>query len=288
MKLACIRQCIWSIFFVIALALPIQAQDERGWGFSGRFQGSSNSSGVVLKVAPALEYTFNEHFRTYAGLPIYFVNPSSTSLTTTSTTKGFTEGIGNAYLGFRVGSRNPALNFASNLVLTAPTGDTDKGFSTGRATADWTNSFNRRFSSVTPFGSVGLANTVSDTSFFVRPFSSLGLVTHFEGGSSFDLARVVEVGASAYGVRGAGQQRIFSKLVKRAPAPPPVPAKGKTQPFQTTSETVGSADLANDHGFSGWLGVNPRRDMDLQVGYTRSVDYSLDTLFFGVGFHLGK
>jgi hypothetical protein len=288
------------ILVVIGIAVPALAQDERGWNFSGRFSGSSNSAGIILKADPAVGYSFNRHFETYAGLPFYFAKESSTATATTPTTtsNGFMNGIGNAYIGFRLGADNPSVNFASNLVATAPTGDKDKGFSTGRATVDWTNSLSRSFSSVTPFANIGLANTVSDTAFFVRPFTSLGVVTHFDGGAKLRLSQYANVGASAYAVRAAGQQTIISKIVPRkstAAAPAPAsssPSKGngnaKSQVFETTSETVGSADLANDHGFSGWLSVFPQSGIDFQIGYTRSVGYDLDTLFFGVGFRFGK
>src|SRR5207248_4708102 len=137
------------------------------------------------------------------------------------------------------------VNFLSNLIVTAPTGDKDKGFSTGRATADWTNSFSRRFSSITPFADVGVANTVSDTSFFLRPFSSLGLVGHFDGGVVANVAPVVDLGASAYSVRASGEQRIFSKVLHQSSAQRAPAGKGKGV-FETNTETVGSADIAND------------------------------------------
>src|SRR5215468_5723582 len=106
------------------------------------------------------------------------------------------------------------LNYSSTLEGTAPTGDKAAGFSTGRTTVDWTNRFSHTFSAVTPFASAGLANTVSDTSFFIRPFTSLGIVSHFEGGAKFSLSQFVDVGASAYAVRAAGQQTIISKIFK--------------------------------------------------------------------------
>ena len=280
-----------AILAAVGFALPLQAEDDRGWNFAARFSGSSNSSGVVLKADPSLDYRFNRYFQTYAGLPVYFVNESSTS---TISSAGFVNGIGNAYVGFRLRVDNPAVDFASNLVFTAPTGNKDKGFSTGRATVDWTNSFSRKFSAVTPFGSVGVANTISDTSFFVRPFSSLGLVGHFEGGATVSLSRFVDLGGSAYGVRASGQQKIFSKVLKHQATSTPGSSnssgqgKGKNRVFETSSETVGSADIANDHGFSTWLGINPRSNVDFQIGYSRSATYELDTLFFGVGFRFGK
>lgn len=286
------RQSIRSFCVILCLgfALPVNAEDARGWMFSGRFQGSSNDAGVVLKVDPSLGYIFNRYFETYAGLPVYFVNESAT----TATSSGFVNGVGNAYAGFRFGVDSPAVNFASNLVFTAPTGDKEKGFSTGRPTADWTNSFSRKFSSITAFADAGVANTISDTSFFVRPFSSLGLVGHFDGGAAMSLSPVIDVGASAYGVRASGEQRIFSKLVTRQSTSTPGSSTGRGQGasrrrvFETTTETVGLADIANDHGFSAWLGINPRSKLDFEIGYTRSVSYDLNTLFFGVGIHLGN
>jgi hypothetical protein len=51
---------------------------------------------------------------------------------------------------------------------------------------------------VTPFASGGLANTVSDTSFFVRPFTSLGILSPFDGGAKFRVSQFVDVGASLH------------------------------------------------------------------------------------------
>jgi hypothetical protein len=261
--------------------LNAHAQDERGWTFSGRLQGSSSSSGVVLKVDPTLGYVINRYVETYVGLPAYFVNPS----TSTSTTTGSVTGPGNAYAGVRVGVYNPAVDFVSNLVVTAPTGDKDKGFSTGRVTADWTNSLSRRFSRAMVFGSAGVANTVSDTSFFVRPFSSLGLVGHFDGGATLNVMPAVDIGAAGYAVKGSGEQRIFSKVVRQSSTMPQTPGRGRV--FETTTETV-AAEIADDHGFSTWVGLNPFPRVGFEIGYTRSVTYQLDTVFFGAGFRLGK
>ena len=182
------------------------------------------------------------------------------------------------------------MNYTSTLEATAPTGDKAKGFSTGRATVDWTNSFSHKFESMTPFADVGMSNTVSDTSFFVRPFSSLGLVSHFDGGATFKIAPVVSVGALAYGVQASGQQRIFSKVKNSgSSATPATSSQAKVnRVFETNSETVGSADLANDHGVSSWLAVRAGSNTDFQVGYTRSMGYDLNTLFGGVKFRFGK
>ena len=289
------KQCFAALFIIVAFALPVLAEDGQGWTFSGRFQGSSNSSGLIMKADPTVGYIFNPHLQTYMGLPFYMVNQSSSTLpsTPTLTPRSFVNGMGNAYVGFRVGVDNPAVNYSSTLEATAPTGDKAEGFSTGRATVDWTNTFSHKFESMAPFADVGVSNTVSDTSFFVRPFSSLGLVTHFDGGATFNIGPVVSVGGLAYGVQASGQQRIFSKIKKSGPsATPPTSAQGPgsrvNRVFETTSETVGLADLANDHGVSSWVSVHAGSTADFQVGYTRSMGYDLNTLFFGVKFRFGN
>src|SRR5690242_9293550 len=94
-----------TVFIVVALAMPVLAEDGQGWTFSGRFQGSSNSSGLVMKADPTLGYSFSRNFQTYVGLPVYFVKDSATTSTiaTTQTSNAFINGLGNAYLGFHIG-----------------------------------------------------------------------------------------------------------------------------------------------------------------------------------------
>ena len=63
MRLAC------AIVLVVGLALPAKAQDERGWSFSGSFNGSSNTDGIVMKTVPTLGYTFSSHFQAMPECP---------------------------------------------------------------------------------------------------------------------------------------------------------------------------------------------------------------------------
>jgi hypothetical protein len=283
------RNLIGSALVIVALALPVFAEDGQGWTFSGRFQGSTNSAGFVTKADPTLGYSFIPHFQAYAGLPFYFVKDSTATATTTQTTPtGMVNGIGNAYVGFRFGVENPAINFVSNLEATAPTGNKTDGFSTGRVTVDWTNRFSHRFAGVTPFVNAGLANTVSDTSFFVRPFTSLGMVGHFDGGAQFGVSHFIDIGASAYGVQAAGQQTIFSKVFKSQSAATlaGISNSGKSV-FDNAKEVIGNADLANDNGLSAWVAAHPNTNTSFQIGYTRSAGYDLNTLFFAVAFRVG-
>jgi hypothetical protein len=272
-----------SVLTVVLLAMPVFAEEGKGWTFSGRFQGSSNSDGLVTKADPTIGYGLNPHVQTYFGIPFYFVNGSSTA--TQQVTSGFVSGPGNAYVGLRFKVDSDALKFSSIIEGTAPTGDKDKGFSTGRATVDWTNILSYRIKRLTPFGSGGISNTVSDTAFFVRPFSSLGLVSHFDGGTTLQVAPAVHIGASVYAIQASGEQRIFSKIKRTASS---ASLQKSNRVFETAAETIGSSSLTDDHGLATWVGIRAGSNADLRFGYTRSMGYDLNTLSFGIGFHLGN
>jgi len=330
-----------TLLTLMLLAVPAflnaqASEDDHGWSFAQRFQGSSNAAGVVMKDGSTATYSFNEHLKTYAGFPVYFTRESSS---TNSSTR-FVNGVGNVYAGFLVTADSPAIHYTSDVIGTAPTGDRSRGFSTGHATVDWTNTFSHTFNAVTPFASVGLANTISDTSFFVRPFTSKGIVSHFESGAIANVAPHVSVGASGYAVRATGEQTIISKLDEQ-PAPtqsgtttsttqsqpttttqPSDPnsvistlakklsgsnsgtgnsnsgssssgsnaggnGNGNSPSFLSQQEIVGPAALGNDHGFSSWVTIRPSRTTDLQIGYSRSMAFQYNSLFFGMGFRVG-
>jgi hypothetical protein len=198
----------------------------------------------------------------------------------------------------------PALNYVSTITATAPTGDREKGLSTGAPTVDWNNGFYRVFAHrVAPYANVGIANTVSDTPFFLRPFSSKGLVGHFEAGTTVSMSRVLAIGGSGYSVVPAGEQTIVSKIVEvhTEPGTPrtlPANSRGRglglsknntpDRVFETTREIVGAADLSSDYGFSTWIGIGPFKGVDFTIGYSRSTRYRLDTLFFGTGLRIGS
>jgi hypothetical protein len=309
--------CIKRTLLIMApLLMPVFAHAEtppenpQGWTFSQRFQGSSNAAGLILKTSSTATYSFNRYIKAYAGIPVYFARATSSTGSTQ-----FMNGLGNVYSGLVV-TAGTTVHYTSDLVATAPTGDTSRGFSTGHPTVDWTNTFSHAFSSVIPYVSIGAANTISDTSFFVRPFSSKGIVGHYEAGTLMNLAPRVTIGASAYGVRATGEQEIISKVVE-TPVTQPVAAAaqqsspggvlgtvtqiagvGNTQKtggnsvvpvvFETQQQTIGPAAVANDHGFSTWLSVRPGSSTDFQIGYSRSQTYQLNSLFFGVGFRIGR
>ena len=269
-------------------AIHAQSMPDSGKGliwYEG-LTGTSSSLGTVSRFDSTLGYNFNHHFSVDFGAPILFVHANS-SATTTSLRSA--TGIGDLYTDLRLMFRNPLVNFVSNVRGSVPTGSTQKGFSSGRATVDWSNHFDRAFGHVTPFVDLGVANTVPDSSYFVRPYTTLGLTGHFDGGASIRVLRLLNFRASAYAIEPSGQQKLFSRFLNRQMGPAGNPgASHSGGVFQTTPETIGSADIARDHGFSLGFDSSPFHVMDLVVGYTHSTSFSLDTVYFGVGVNLAR
>ena len=281
-----------ALLFLSPFGATLRAQspsssenEEKGLTFYEQFQGSSNSLGQIMKLDTSVGWDFNRYFGVDAGVPFYFIRASTTAASTGAQSGN---GIGNVYADLRLTLLNPLVNYSSTLTGTAPTGDKALGLSTGRATFDWNNHFDHRFGSIRPFVSAGIANSVSDTLLYTRPFTTLGFVSHFEGGARLRIVRGVHLGASLYDILPSGQQKVFSRLRGRGSIMPGATLRHRGGVFENAFETVGGADIAKDNGFSAWLDASPMRYLNLEAGYTRSVPYDLNTVSFGVGLNLGS
>ncbi len=261
-----------------------QQKQKKGFTLWERFDGSSNAEGQVMTLTSSVGYDFNKYFGVEAGVPVYFVRSTSAVSGTTSSS-----GIGNFYAGLRLSLANPVVNYSSSLTGSAPTGATSRGRSTGRANVDWTNHFDRDFGRWTPFADLGVGNSIPDTRFFRRPFITLGKVAHFEAGTSYNIWRSLDVSVSAYDVAPWGQQKIYSRLLRRQAGitgGPGTSRRGRV--FESSALTVGGAVLARDNGFNVGFTGRPASFLELGLGYSRSVHFRLDTVSFGLGLNLSS
>jgi hypothetical protein len=285
-----------SSLFALVFAVTLRAQissaaatsggaSEKGATFYEGFYGSSSTLGQVYKLDSTVGYNFNRWFGIDGGLPVYLINPSSST-----SAAGYQSGtgIGNAYLDLNFTFNNPLLDYDMTIEGTAPTGDKRLGLTTGRFTYDWNNHFERSFFSLTPFANLGLADTVSDTPLFTRPFTTFGDVAHFEGGLKAGILPFVSVGASVYDIVPYGTQKVFSRFNPRSGTAFVTGRPGNPHFFQNAQETVGPAGLARDNGVSLWADVGLGRFIQAQAGYTRSVPYALNIFSFGIGFDIGR
>lgn len=280
-----IRNLVRAVLFAALTTVALWAQnaDERGWTGYTSLQGSIQADSFVLKWDSSVGYNFNEHFGMDFGVPLYVARVDSNSTTTGSSGAG----LGDAYINLRAKWLNPKrLNYGTNILIGAPTGNRDKGFSTGRMTVDWTNRVDRTFGRVTPFGELGFANTTGDTRAYTRAYTSLGFVTHAQGGASFALTDKVSVGASAFAILPSGDQKIYSKVVNKGKTAVGTGSHGRS--FEQNYVTSGTSDIAKDHGLSTWLDFSPNKYFDVSAGYTRSTRFDLNTFSFGIGLNLGN
>lgn len=263
----------------IAQSSPRPALQETGITSYVEFGGTSNAEGQVYEINSNVGYDFTQHFGLALGAPIYFVRPSS------STSGTSTSGLGNPYLALHLKYPAPVANFASVLTGAAPLGDSKKGLSTGRATFDWTNHVDRAFSDLTPFFELGFANTTMDSRLFLRPYTTLGFNTHFQGGASYDVWKFISLGGAGYDILPSGQQTVFSRVT---PAQAGGGAIRHGRVFEGNQQTTGSASIAHDDGFSTWIDANPGKTVDMELAFTRSFVYDLNSVSFNIGINLGQ
>lgn len=281
-----------QLALVAAVSMSVMAQSQpdspnvgtgqNGKGFISRveFGGSANTLGQEFILNGSAGYQFNPHFALNFGVPLYITHTSATAATPSTTSSG----VGDPYMQLLFKVPSPTLNYSSAITTSVPLGDTTKGLSTGRVGIDWNNRFDHSFSRLTPFVAAGLGNTIRDTRFFRRPFTSLGFNTHFEGGADIDMGHNFSIGGSAYGILPSGQQKVFSKIVEKGASG----ISGKHGAFGSAHETVASADATRDHGFSTWIDANPNKFLDLELAFSRSMSYDLNTVSFTIGLNLGQ
>jgi len=101
-------------------------------------------------------------------VPLYFVStPSTIKKNNSGAVSGI--GVGTFFTDIRLNYPNKSLNYSSAIHLTAPSGDTKKGFSTGHTTGNLANHIDRDFGDFSPFLDAGVGNPVMDTRFFTFP-----------------------------------------------------------------------------------------------------------------------
>jgi hypothetical protein len=271
---------------------------ERGTLSYVDFGGSSNRSGHILTIGFSLGYQFNEHVTVDANVPFYFVSATDTITTATAGTPSTTvtdHGIGDPSFSLLLRFPNRIVDYKTRITTWVPVAEMSSGFSTGSVLVDWTSHFSRAAGRLLPFGQIDIANTVPDTPLFLLPYTAQGFNARFETGSTLALTTIFRPGASFYYVLPSGQQSLYSREVLGTTTAGggmsggmgghgnQGPGSGNRNGFMTQHVTEG-IDLTRDHGFSTWLTANLPHFVDLQIGFTRSYGYDLNTVSFGVGF----
>ncbi len=275
------------------------------------------SAGWTTELNSSLRYDFSRQFAMEAGIPFYFGQPpAATTTATTTTTPGrgpgqtttqtTTQGqslsysaLGDFFVDGQMTKKSETVNYQGQLTLTAPTGSTQHGISTGRPTFDWNNHLDHDVWRLTPFLEAGVGNSVGNLSLgpshgrgaaasSLLPYTTLGMESHFQLGSSIDLGNNLSFGLSAYDISPIGNQKVYSRIVSRQAGQIVGAGRGNHgRTFEVATLVSGPASIAADHGFGGSLSFNPTPRMDVEVGYQRSINYALNTVTMTVGYRLG-
>jgi hypothetical protein len=260
-----------------------------GWGFGTRFEGSTSGDGSVYDIATGVGYNFSHHFGVDLGVPYNFVGtPSSIKQKNAQAVSG--DGLGNLGADLKWIFPGKALTYASTVHLGAPTGDIKKGFGTGHATWNWTNHLEHGFGNFTPFIDGGAGNSVLDSRYFHRPFTTFGYNAQFEAGTEID-AGPLSLTASAYDVAPWGTQTVVSKLFRcSSGAKCSAGAKSTNRKnYLNSNITTGDASLTRDNGFNAGVEYKPAKFhyLDFELDYSRSVPLRLNNISFGVAVDIG-
>ncbi len=264
------------------------AQDLRGFVSSAEFGGSFSSSEHVVSLATSAGYNLSNHMGVDFGVPFYFAGGTSTSSTGTKVSSSAT-GMGAPFIAARAMYKDDSFGYTGRFAVYLPAGDTADGLSTGRTTFDWNNHFEDSYERLTPYGEIGIANTVMSTGRYNRPYSQFGNNIHIEGGTSVDVTDKFSVGGSAFDIFPWGTQAIYSRVI-------PSNAvglvgngngKGKGRPFEQNAYTVGTSDLGKDNGVSAWADYTPAPYVTFEAGFTRSIQYAMNTVSFSTRFDIG-
>lgn len=251
------------------------------------FSGSSNSEATVTSLDSTVGYVFSPKLGVDAGIPIYFVRGnyvSSTGATQNTSANGF----GDFYTQVRVSLPTGFLNYKTVLTGALPTGDSTTGLSTGHATYDWTNHFDRSLGHLTPFFEMGIGNSIPSALVFNRPYQTYGHEAHLHGGAVYQVADYLAVSASGYDIAPWGTQTISSRVVGPSGPRPGNGGNGHAPVFAMTNQTTGASSLADDNGFALDANLSPTPVLAFSVGYSRSLHLNLNTISFGMGVNVSR
>ncbi len=265
-----------------------QSSSENKFSFSAEGQANALTVGDMFTVNALGSYNYSDHFGVDVGLPFHFTRDPS-FLSNSTLTPWWNKGVGMPYARARYMRGISRVNYATMVSGYAPVGSYKDGLNTGRVGVDWFNHVDVPIGKLSPFGSVDLANGLLDRPFATgpyegfRPYQTLGFVSSLEGGATYALHRRLSVGGSWFEDLPAGRQKVFSRLVAQGTFVPGFVQNNRF--FANEFLTTGPASIARDDGISGWGTLGLGHSMNLQVGYTRSVHYALNSLGVTLAFN---
>lgn len=306
------------------LAEP-QPANIRGFTFSTSMMGSHDSfSGWSSVMDSSVRYDFNRVFGVELGVPYYMMHKGykgSMAATQSAVTPPLVSAyntLGDTYLRLHFAAPKTSFHYAAMITGTAPTGDTSSGISTGRPTFDLNNHIEHTFGFFTPMAEFGIGDSsalidqrvsepyasllntrpgLSREPLFLAlvnqqirpPYTTLGPISHYRVGATFDFLRIFSFSPSAYEYMPIGNQKVYSHLF--------IPSKtgtliqvinGRRVPGYESVRELKGQGILEDNGLTAEMTVSLNRHMALVGTYQRSLRFHLDMVAFGMSFTFGR
>jgi hypothetical protein len=277
--------------------LSLRIPDKGFSSYTNLSQSYDSSANWTSTIDSTISYSFNRVFGISLGAPFYLAynQPLFTSGTTTqtSTTTAQTapvagyNAMGDMRFGLRFATPTPVLKYVVTLTGTAPTGDTSLGLSTGRFTGDFNNHLEFDLWRVSPLFELGLANTSALVTAVKRPYTTLGMLSHYKAGLGIPLGKRLNFEFSGYENLPLGLQKLYSEFNRGPGSIPNSNGKGKSQPIYQQAAAIIGNGFTEDNGVSTGLSADLGRRVDMGFTYDRSARQQLDTIEFSIGFRIG-
>src|SRR5579884_789819 len=257
---------------------------EKGFtSYTNLSQSYDSSSNWTSTIDSTIGYSFNKMFAVSVGAPFYLAynQPLFSSSTTTQTStqtapvSGY-NAMGDMRFGVRVSTPTPILKYVVTVTGTAPTGDTSLGLSTGRFTGDFNNHVEFDLWRVSPLLELGLANTSALVTAVKRPYTTLGMLSHYKAGLGIPLGKRLNFEFAGYENLPLGLQKLYSAEFNHGQGSAPSSngngnsnGKGKSQPIYQQAATIIGNGFTEDNGFSTGLNADLGRRVDMGFTYDR-------------------
>lgn len=302
------RNCVFALVLLIISTAAGLAQStpsslslhmpDRGFSsYTNLSQSYDSSANWTSIVDSTVSYNFNRVFGISVGAPFYLAynQPLFTSATTQtgSTTPQFTptsgyNAMGDLRVGLRFATPTPVIKYVATVTGTAPTGDTSIGLSTGRATADFNNHVEFDLGHFSPLLDLGIANTSTLVNMVKRPYTTLGLLSHYKAGLGLPLGKRLSLELAGYENLPLGLQKLYSQEFNRGPRSVSSSGKGKSAPIYEQVAAAFGKGFTEDNGFTTGLNADLGRYMDMGFTYDRSARQKLDSFSFSIGIRIGR
>jgi hypothetical protein len=306
----------------VAQLLSAPEPSVRGLTFSTSMMGGHDSaSGWSSVMDSSMRYDFNHVFAVELGVPYYMMHHGykNTVVVSQSAVKpplvSAYNTLGDLYLRLHFAAPQTSFHYAAMITGTAPTGDTSSGISTGRPTFDLNNHVEHTFRFFTPMAEFGIGDSsalidqrVSEpyaalAGNFSRqpallalvnqqirpPYTTLGPISHYRAGASFDFLKIFTFAPSAYEDLPIGNQKVYSHLF--------IPSKtgklvriinGKRVPGYESVKELSGQGILEDNGLTGEMTISVGRHVALIGTYQHSLRQHLDAVAFGMSFIFGR